>query len=406
MQYLKPLTALNVVEDIVVEFQAWANRISLDWTKIGEGAYGDVYRLTIGADKRIVKCIPLRPQRGPGSRSKHTSVKDAADEIGIAGRMQPIEGFVEFCQAQVVSGPCASQCVDAWNQFRAKGGEPETPDPNDESSYLPDQLWVLVQMKDAGMDLDMYCNPNFRKHMNWPEKLNTWQAWDIFWGVVKALARGEEVAKFEHRDLHLGNICIQHLDETTSLGPIPEQFTLLEYGGKRLGRTSIEITIIDYTLSRITMEDGTVRCNQMKDRSIFNQYVPGVDLQYWIYPEMRELVMGRSRDENKWTEFHPETNVLWLWHLLDKLRKNSAPPDYKGYASDCQFEMVGSLRDLHLLLDPARRGIKYRDIRSATDLVLYAREMKWLTYWDLEEFFEDEDHSRTIPGKPGIQRLS
>lgn len=417
LKYLHPLFNLYYVERRVCNFQAFANLVGLDWEKIGDGSYGDVFRLTVGSNVRIIKCIPLRPQRGPGSKSKFTPVKEAADEIAIATRMQPIEGFVDFCTAQVVHGPYPSQCVEAWNRFKERGDECGTPDPNQSDSYIPDQLWVLMQMKDAGMALDKYCDFATRKSSGLPPRLTVWQTFDIFWDVVKAVVRGEEIAHFEHRDLHLGNICIQHLDETNASGP--ERLNLLQYGGtRRLGWTSIKITIIDYTLSRVDMEDGSVRYNPMKDPSIFNQYREGQDIQYKVYPIMKDTVLGRGRrrDESKWSQYHPETNVLWLGHLLEKLldateailpldgspsladtNRNldpSAADATHGHVTRTRLrEMRDNLCSVQELLALGKK-ISRPPIECAVDLLEYALDNGWLSPEDVRMEVRTSTRSR------------
>ena len=406
LEYLKPLFALKYVEQRVCDFQAFANLVGLAWKKIGDGSYGDVFRLTVGSDVRIIKCIPLRPQRGRGSKSKFTPVKEAADEIAIATRMQPIEGFVDFCTAQVVYGPYPSQCVEAWSQFKERGEECGTPDPNQPDSYVEEQLWVLMQMKDAGMGLDRYCDLPTRRSSGLPMKLNMWQTFDIFWDVVKAMVRGEEIAHFEHRDLHLGNICIHHLDETAAYGP--EKLNLIQYGGtKKLGWTSIKITIIDYTLSRVNMDDGSVRFNPMKDPALFNQYREGQDIQYQVYPIMKAMVLGRGRrkDETKWSEYHPETNVLWLWHLLKKLLQatestlpllgeDPTPTDAAPEDGDVTLirlrEMRNQLHHIRQRLAPGNMASGH-EMDSAAGLLSYALGSGWLSPEDVVDGSEDED---------------
>lgn len=414
LKYLQPLLNLNYVERQVSDFQAFANLVGLDWEKIGDGSYGDVFRLTVGSNVRIIKCIPLRPQRGTGSKSKFTPVKEAADEIAIATRMQPIEGFVDFCTAQVVYGPYPRQCVEAWSRFKERGEECGTPDPNQPDSYIPDQLWVLMQMKDAGMALDRYCDLAARKVSGLPTTLNMWQTFDLFWDVVKAVIRGEEIAQFEHRDLHLGNICIQHLDEITAYGP--EKINLLQYGGsKELGWTSIKITIIDYTLSRVNMDDGSVRYNPMKDPSLFNQFREGQDIQYKVYPLMKEIVLGpaRRKDETRWSKYHPKTNVLWLWHLLEKVlaatepipafEEDSAPVDAPSeHVTLARMrEKSNSLHSLCERLEPGQK-ISGPPIESASHLLSYALDNGWLSPEDVVDGSEDDGILESNDGEVSV----
>ncbi len=125
-----------------------------------------------------------------------------------------------------------------------------------------------------------------------------WSVWDVFWGVAIALGKGEEEARFEvsqdagshalkgkltsllsiqHRDLHLGNICIRSaahpvvrsLSPDTTCSSPTELTTRALDPNRRLGFTDLETTIIDYTLSRANMRckpsasrDGTERAEE------------------------------------------------------------------------------------------------------------------------------------------------
>ena len=89
------------------------------------------------------------------------------------------------------------------------------------------------------------------------------QAWDIFWGVTLALAKGEDNARFEHRDLHTGNICISKLNTATqadyTTGPDPYW---------KFGLSGFRTTIIDYTLSRVAIEEVDITLGVEETRVI------------------------------------------------------------------------------------------------------------------------------------------
>ena len=108
--------------------------------------------------------------------------------------------------------------------------------------------------------------------------------------------------------------------------------------------TNLEITLIDYTLSRATLANGEILANAMKDKTIFDQRIekPGNtqqhndNQQYDMYRKMRNLVINEfeGKDESQaWLNFVPQTNVLWLYHILSVLMR-SADTSNKTNARD------------------------------------------------------------------------
>ena len=92
------------------------------------------------------------------------------------------------------------------------------------------QLWCVVEMADAGVSVeDLVRRGKIGVHtVSMPKADRTsgkrqderrrWvaaveKAWDVVWQVVRALACGEAYAGFEHRDLHLGNLCVREIDD-------------------------------------------------------------------------------------------------------------------------------------------------------------------------------------------------
>lgn len=106
-----------------------------------------------------------------------------------------------------------------------------------------------------------------------------WGTWDVFWGVVLALGKGEDDVGFEHRDLHMGNICVSK--RQWSLDEIDPR--------KNLGFTGIETTLIDYTISRAEISPGTedvAFLDLENDLSLFEGDA-AEEYQYEIYRYMR-----------------------------------------------------------------------------------------------------------------------
>jgi serine/threonine-protein kinase haspin len=110
-------------------------------------------------------------------------------------------------------------------------------------------------MDDAGCELEKF---------SWS---SIFQVYDIFWGVAMALARAEEYALFEvipslhtyvrpyltfdqHRDLHLGNVCIRSARPDGRMYPPSDLEIMHQSYSSGFGLSTLETTLIDYSLSR------------------------------------------------------------------------------------------------------------------------------------------------------------
>ena len=289
-------------------------------TKVAQGSYASVLRMemiTSSSLYTIWKLLPLRPRRGKGSRARdQTRIEDAASEVKALARMQQIHGFVDLRSAQVLRGslpPLLAKVNQTWASNHPEDAE--------ERVYNEDQLWLVLEMTDAGTDLETILKHGFPdgtllNKADPGSRLTIHQTWDIFWGVCEALSRGERLSQFEHRDLHPGNVCVTKSRTLTNKADCDEV--------KR--HTNLQITLIDYTLSRATLENGDVLSNSMEDPALFNQTStdPTDVRQYETYRVMENVVVvrvpesktGRRDAASYWKQFVPVTNVFWLSHLL------------------------------------------------------------------------------------------
>lgn len=194
------------------DFQAWANELDAVFQieKIAEASYSEVYRLNMHdgvkasgpgkADESVLKLIPLKPQAGTGPKrlkKDHISnVDDVVTEARILSRMTVIPGFTNLRDVRVMRGRLPKQFIDAWSRYKQTGAESLFPDPSKTASHAKDQLWAVVEMQNAGVDLEKF------------PLQNAVQKWDIFWGVALALAKGEELGKFE---VSLPDACISRI---------------------------------------------------------------------------------------------------------------------------------------------------------------------------------------------------
>lgn len=357
--YLEPLTNLEGVVSEIKHLSKWYE----EWTlhchviKIAEGSFGSVFRLS---DKEglqeptIGKLMPLRPKSGKGSRKPgYTHIADAVSEIRLLETMSQVPGFVEFRSAEVLIGELPKPFKQEYRSYKAKckGNKESFCD----LRYPDDQTWVFIEMGNAGTELEDALLPETEENMilekdeksQWVLKVQDVR--DIFWGVAEALANGEEAQEFEHRDLHFSNICIQRKQIRKDNGYLMTP-----------SDTNIEVTLIDYTLSRATLSNGAVVCNRMTDQGIFSG---DDDLQFDVYRWMREEMSEQNPHSKKWEAFVPMTNVLWLYHLLEKLMALSTRSEVCGD----ERSLWESLNELKCQINPNNKHNKRH--ASATDVV-------------------------------------
>ena len=311
------LTSLECIKPGVRDFDNFVKILTsrFNITKLAQGSFAAVFRMELTRNPEVYtiwKLMAVKPRKGKGSRRPdQTTIENAAAEVKVLDCMQEIHGFVDFRAAYVLKGllprPLA-ELNEAW-EGRHHG------DKGDLGSSR-DQYWVLMEMSDAGRDLDTVLRHGFPdgsrlNKRNFGSRLTIKQTWDIFWSITESLARGEEAAEFEHRDLHNGNICVTN-------SPIradeEDQHEITRY-------TNLRVTLIDYTLSRATIKGGEVLANSMKDPALFSQFSDNEadDRQFRIYRKMQGAVLrevGAKSWVTEWTDFVPITNVFWLYHLL------------------------------------------------------------------------------------------
>ncbi|EUC36378.1 hypothetical protein COCCADRAFT_88338 [Bipolaris zeicola 26-R-13] len=272
--YASPLLALSDRKKIAA-FQDWADELEphFEVCKIAEASFSEVYRLSSTSSANGVKeesvlkvvalktppTVPLPCQlHGRAVRDleaqieKETAQRDEDDqfkslvddvlsEVKLLQNLTHIPGFTVFRDLTVVQGRPSASFNDAWkewNKSRPRGKKSEFPDPSKKSSYDENQLWAVVEMEDAGTDCE--------KMMEAGHLASIWEVWDVFWGVAISLGKAEEACRFEHRDLHLGNICVR----SSRTGGDVSQPSIKDPLRRKLRFTGLDTTVIDYTLSR------------------------------------------------------------------------------------------------------------------------------------------------------------
>ncbi|KAF2014644.1 hypothetical protein BU24DRAFT_423550 [Aaosphaeria arxii CBS 175.79] len=279
--YVKSLLQCSERREIV-SFDDWSSQLDsvVDVSKIAEASFSEVYRLSVKtartdcSSESVLKLVALKtPENMPlpselkeNDRPRRkgdfecqlqkereereeqdmwkSSVDDVNSEVRLLQNLNDIPGFTTFRDLTILKGRPSSSFSKAWkswNKSRPKGKKSEFPDPSKKTSYQDDQLWAVIEMQDAGSD----CGKVFEAG-----GISTiWEVWDIFWSVCISVAKAEQTCEFEHRDLHMDNICVRSSTDEADLTNRVVQKPLK----RKLGFTGLETTVIDYTLSRANM---------------------------------------------------------------------------------------------------------------------------------------------------------
>ncbi|XP_076646653.1 haspin isoform X2 [Halictus rubicundus] len=262
--------------------------------KIGEGVYGEVFLHELDDEKSVIKVIPIEGNEyvnGEPQKKFH----EILSEIVIAMELHNLrfntkyntDGFVEVKNIKCLKGKYPKKLVDLWTIYdEEKNSENDCP-----SMFNENQLYIILELGHGGQDLEAFVFPTAD------------EAHALFVQAALALAVAEEAVEFEHRDLHWGNILIS---------PTTESHVHYKLGKTKIQFVSkgVKVSIIDFTLSRVTYQGCSVFNDLASDPSLFTAQG---EYQFEIYRLMRDKI------KNNWQKFEPYTNILWLHYTLDKM---------------------------------------------------------------------------------------
>ncbi|KAI3353200.1 hypothetical protein L3Q82_019760 [Scortum barcoo] len=265
--------------------------------KIGEGTFGEVFSTTNSSgDTVALKIIPVEGSEKVNGEDQKT-FGEILHEIIISKELSSLKekrknqthGFIGLNDLHCVQGCYPPDFMKAWDKFdRQKGSENDRPD-----FFEKDQLFIILEFEFGGVDLE---NSN-------GTLASLGVAKSILHQVTAALAVAEQELRFEHRDLHWGNVLVKTTKQKTGSFHLNGAAHSVENKG-------VLVRIIDYSLSRLEIDDLTVSCDISKDEELF---MGQGDYQFDIYRLMRQ------ENGNNWSNYHPHTNVLWLHYLCSKL---------------------------------------------------------------------------------------
>lgn len=147
----------------------------------------------------------------------------------------------------------------------------------------------------------------------------------------------------------------------------------------RQGYSGLQITLLDYTLSRASTPDQTLHLDLESDPEIFASTSL---LQHQMYRRMRNWIFFRTHGIHhplfdsvnppqcgSWADFEPYTNVIWLWYILTHVLEK-----YKGKG---KREFLKETEELRAFLHPDVRVYDggFGDVGAVYE---YCMEKGWL----------------------------
>nr|XP_015799067.2 uncharacterized protein haspin isoform X1 [Nothobranchius furzeri] len=265
--------------------------------KIGEGTFGEVFSTTnASGDTVALKIIPVEGQEKVNGEDQK-NFGEILHEIIISKELSSLKekqqnqtcGFIGLNDLHCVKGNYPPDFLKAWDLFdRRKVSENDRPD-----FFENNQLFIILEFEFGGVDLE---------HSN-GKLASLAVAKSILHQVTAALAVAEQELHFEHRDLHWGNVLVKTTKQKTL------NF-LLNGTGHCVETSGVVVHIIDYSLSRLEIDELTVSCDISNDQELF---MGQGDYQFEIYRLMRQ------ENGNNWSDYYPHSNVLWLHYLSSKL---------------------------------------------------------------------------------------
>nr|XP_060612824.1 serine/threonine-protein kinase haspin [Anolis sagrei ordinatus] len=267
--------------------------------KIGEGVFGEVFRAEGERGAVALKIIPIEgaervngePQKTFGEILPEIIISKELSLLAEDGEEEnQVSGFIRLHSVHCVQGAYPEALLDAWDEFhRRRTSENDRPD-----FFEARQLFMVLEFEDGGTDLE-----NMRKR-----KLGSVAtAKSVLQQVAASLAVAEEALRFEHRDLHWGNVLVKSTARK-------EVSVRLKGETLAFPTCGILVSIIDYTFSRLERDGLTVYCDLSTDEEVFQGRG---DYQFDVYRQMRE------ENGNEWADYFPHSNILWLHYLAEKL---------------------------------------------------------------------------------------
>lgn len=291
----------NQKEPLTFE-QALGSKALRSCRKIGEGTFGEVYRISLGSKTSAIKIVPIEGSLMVNGERQKTAAQILPEAIisvelsALSGRKRVdyCQNFIEVKRLYYIQDRYHPTLMKQWDAYDAKkNSENDRPD-----CFGADQKFLMLEFADGGSSLEDY------------KVKSATEARSIFLQAACALAVAETALEFEHRDLHWGNILV---------APTNQRSISCRLAGRdfELDCAGVFVSVIDYTLSRMHKGGAVMFTDVSSEDDLFKG---SGDYQFDIYRLMRE------HNQNDWKSFRPYTNVLWLHYLSRKLLEKRRYP--------------------------------------------------------------------------------
>ncbi|TPX51751.1 hypothetical protein SeLEV6574_g00101 [Synchytrium endobioticum] len=300
------------------------------------GSLVDAIKIGTGPNTKPVAAVKIVPFGGDNQQT----LSEIFQEMRITKEMSKVAsqygaGFVRVMKMGVVRGAMSETIIEAIRKYQRRRGKDDAK--LVAAAQVRAQKYAVIVLEHAGLNLAEGQNL-------------TWlQTTSVIGQVVLSLALAEQAVKFEHRDLHWGNLMVkQDKTEKTRRLVSPDGKTIydIKTGG-------MHATVIDYTLSRLEIDgDRNQLCAVPLDDEVF--FTGYGDFQFEIYRLMR------GENGGDWLPFHPKTNVYWIWYLVDKLLVWKYRP--YGRRSPVPISVARNRRTLELFINRIPNYESARDL--------------------------------------------
>lgn len=408
----------------VLSFRAYGKTIDekCKVKKIGEGTFSSVFALTWKADAdshdsgnqtSIIKLMPIVLPSQVWSEGM-TELSELENEVRTLKLMDPIHGFTHYRDVMIVKGNWPDNFLRAFRLYKAThkaNGQADDP----EEVFDKTQHYALIEMGDAGKELCKIDRPS------------VFQIYDIFWSTCIHLAYAETQIHFEHRDMHVSNICIKPANPGIDRIDVARETVtdMKERPDTILGMTNIAITIIDCTYSRLTLPpqddpnrgyifrsiESEYKYEELRDR-IAKKEVPMKTIKEFE-EAMQDLAYAKASkciDDNhmiavyEGQQYHPvtgatlkdcahhvpKTNVCWLGYLITCLLQRAGKTERTKYVAESNTVAKEFQEDIRKKLVQLKECVSEGDVKkmlkSAEDVVRIGLENGWLGKAELEAF--------------------
>lgn len=220
--------------------------------KIGEASFSEVFLV----NENVYKIIPF---------NEHYGMEAFCKEVFVLDTLKEEKGMCRIIDKFLIKGKYSKEYIKAWRNYKSIS---ENIDP---SEYKQSQVFGVIVMNNCGNDLERYQFKDYN---------------EVVWFISQLLSAVhilEAHYKFEHRDLHWGNIMVK----------------------------DSEIFLIDFNFSRL--ETKKIVYTDLNQEQWLFEGDPSVDPQFGVYKKMKVSC------KNDWMSFNEKSNLLWIVYLLDKL---------------------------------------------------------------------------------------